>query len=175
MDAIIAGIGTVLADNPQLTVRPPGARTPTRIVLDSQGRIHDDSILVQTARTTPTLIAVTDRIPATKKAELLAHGCEVLIVPDAQGRVGIDALLEELGRRRFTNVLVEGGSEILGSFLDARAIDEVHVFIAPLLIGGSTGVGAMGGTGSLKIAQALKLAEWRHEVVDGDLYVHGWR
>jgi diaminohydroxyphosphoribosylaminopyrimidine deaminase/5-amino-6-(5-phosphoribosylamino)uracil reductase len=175
MDAIIAGIGTVLADDPQLTARPPGPRTPTRIVLDSQGRIHEDAIVVQTARVTPTILATTERMPPAKRAALQGHGCEVLILPDHKGRVSVEALLEELGRRRFTNVLVEGGSGVFGAFLDAAALNELHVFIAPRLIGGAMATSAVGGAGVQYMAEALRLAEWTHEVLDGDLYVHGWR
>ncbi len=175
MDAILAGIGTVLTDNPQLTARPPGPRTPARIILDSQGRIHDDAIVVQTARLTPTILAATERMPQSKRAALQNHGCEVLILPDDHGRGSVDALLAELGRRRFTNVLVEGGSGVFGAFLDAAAIDELHVFIAPRLIGGAMATSGIGGHGVQHIAEALRLAEWRHEVLDGDLYMHGWR
>jgi diaminohydroxyphosphoribosylaminopyrimidine deaminase/5-amino-6-(5-phosphoribosylamino)uracil reductase len=175
MDAILAGIGTVLADNPQLTVRPPGPRTPVRIVLDSQGRIHEDAILVQTARVTPMILAATERMPQAERASLHAHGCEVLILPDHHGRVSVDALLMELGRRRFTNVLVEGGSGIFGAFLDAKAIDEFHVFIAPRLAGGAAATPAIGGEGVQHMTEALRLAEWTYQEMDGDLYVHGWR
>jgi diaminohydroxyphosphoribosylaminopyrimidine deaminase/5-amino-6-(5-phosphoribosylamino)uracil reductase len=175
MDAIVAGIGTVLADNPQLTARPPGPRTPVRIVLDSQGRIPDDSILVQTARITPTILAATERMPETKRKVLQGHGCEVLILPEFQGRVGVDALLTELGRRRFTHVLVEGGSGVFGAFLDAAAFDEFHVFLAPLLAGGATATSAVGGQGVEKMAEALRLSEWTYQNVDGDLYIHARR
>jgi diaminohydroxyphosphoribosylaminopyrimidine deaminase/5-amino-6-(5-phosphoribosylamino)uracil reductase len=175
MDAIVAGIGTVLADNPQLTARPPGPRTPVRVILDSQGRIHDDAILVQTARATPTLIAGTERIPKERRTALQAHGCEVLILPEVHGRTSIVALLDELGRRRFTNVLVEGGSGVLGSFRDRAAMDELHVFISPRLAGGASATGAVGGTGAKRMADAMHLTEWRHEILDGDLYVHGRR
>jgi diaminohydroxyphosphoribosylaminopyrimidine deaminase/5-amino-6-(5-phosphoribosylamino)uracil reductase len=174
MDAIVAGIGTVLADNPQLTARPPGPRTPARIVLDSQGRIHEDCILVQTARDTPTLVATTERIPHAKRAALQDRGCEVMILPAVHGRASTEALLAELGRRRFTNVLVEGGSGVFGSFLDVGAIDEFHVFIAPRLAGGTGATSAVGGTGVERMAEALKLAEWTHEGIDGDLYVHAF-
>lgn len=174
MDAILAGIGTVLADNPQLTARPPGPRTPARIILDSQGHIHEDAIVVQTARITPTILAATERMPPAKRAALQTHGCEVLILPDHQGQVSVDALLMELGRRRFTNVLVEGGSGVFGAFLDAAVLDELHVFIAPRLIGGAMATSAVGGKGVQLMAEALRLAGWTHEVLDGDLYVHGW-
>jgi diaminohydroxyphosphoribosylaminopyrimidine deaminase/5-amino-6-(5-phosphoribosylamino)uracil reductase len=84
-------------------------------------------------------------------------------------------LLQELGRRRMTNILVEGGSEVFGSFRDANAIDEVHVFVAPSLAGGSAARSPMAGTGIEKIAEALRLADWKIEPIGGDLYVHGWR
>src|SRR5579883_2141804 len=175
MDAIIAGIGTVLADNPQLTARLPGPRIPTRIVLDSHGRIHDDAVLVQTARSTPTIIAGTERMHQTRRDALEAHGCEVLILPEDSGRVCVDALLAEMGRRRFTNVLVEGGSGVLGAFFDAAAIDEFHVFIAPRLVGGALATSAIGGNGVQHMTEALQVSEWKHEEIDGDLYVHGRR
>ena len=175
MDAIIVGIGTVLADNPQLTARPPGPRIPARIVLDSQGRIHDDAILVQTARVAPTILAATARLPDARRIALQGHGCEVLILPEHDGRVSVDVLLSELGRRRFTNVLVEGGSGVFGAYLDAAAIDELHIFIAPRLAGGAAATSAVGGHGVDKMAEALRLSEWTYRKMDGDLYVHGWR
>jgi diaminohydroxyphosphoribosylaminopyrimidine deaminase / 5-amino-6-(5-phosphoribosylamino)uracil reductase len=174
VDAVIVGLGTALADDPQLTARPPGPRTAARVVLDGRGRLPADSLLARTAKSVPTLVA-TANIPPAKSAELQACGCEVLPLPAADGRPDVDALLAELGRRRFTNVLVEGGSGVLGSFLDARAVDEVHVFIAPRLAGGAQALTPVGGTGVEKIAEALTLAECRVEVVQGDVYVHGWR
>jgi diaminohydroxyphosphoribosylaminopyrimidine deaminase/5-amino-6-(5-phosphoribosylamino)uracil reductase len=172
MDAIIIGIGTALSDNPLLTARPPGPRTPCRIVLDVQGRLPVASQLVSTARETPTLIATGaegERIELLREA-----GCEILALPSAEGNIDVKALLAELGRRRWTNVLVEGGAAVLGSFLDARAIDEVHVFIAPRLLGGSAAKTAIGGHGIGKVAEALALAQWGVETIGDDLLVHGW-
>jgi diaminohydroxyphosphoribosylaminopyrimidine deaminase/5-amino-6-(5-phosphoribosylamino)uracil reductase len=93
----------------------------------------------------------------------------VLAVPD------VPALLDEMGRRRMTNVLVEGGAGVLGSFLDAGEIDEVHAFIAPRLAGGTAAKTPIGGRGVEKIAGALSLAEWRVEMIEGDVYLHGRR
>lgn len=174
MDAILVGLGTVRADNPQLTARPPGPRTPARIVLDSRGRIDDDAFLVQTARVTPTILAATDRIPDVRRTALEAQGCEVLILPAVDERVSATALLAELGRRRFTNVLIEGGSGVFGAFLDAASLDELHVFLAPRLVGGAAAASAVGGRGVDKMTEALHLAEWTYREMDGDLYVHGW-
>jgi diaminohydroxyphosphoribosylaminopyrimidine deaminase / 5-amino-6-(5-phosphoribosylamino)uracil reductase len=166
MDALIIGSGTALADDPLLTARPPGPRTPTRVVLDRRGRLSTASQLAWTARQTPTLIATTDAGAAAAQP-LRESGCEVASLPS------VAALLDELGKRRMTNVLVEGGSAVLGSFLDAHAVDEVHVFIAPILAGGSDALTALGGEGVRCLADAVRLAEWNVENLDGDFYVHG--
>src|SRR5262249_34016937 len=119
MDAIVVGIGTALADDPLLTARPPGPRTAVRIVLDSHARLPRTAALAETARATPTLVGPAADAPGQAAAGLLAAGCEVISLPAARGRPAVAPLLDELGRRRMTNVLVEGGSEVLGGFLDA--------------------------------------------------------
>src|SRR5262249_31358602 len=106
------------------------------------------SQLVRTAREIPTLIATAE----TSSIGLPDLGCEVLELPSADGRVALPALLDEMGRRRMTNVLVEGGSGVLGAFLATRAIDEVHVFIAPKLIGGAEAKTPIEGPGVLRIS-----------------------
>jgi diaminohydroxyphosphoribosylaminopyrimidine deaminase/5-amino-6-(5-phosphoribosylamino)uracil reductase len=175
VDAIVVGIGTVLADNPELTARPPGPRTATRVVLAGQGRLPADCLLARTARSVPTLVATATGLPADRRQALEALGCEVLPLPDAHGWPELGALLDELGRRRFTNVLVEGGSAVLGSLRDGGLIDEVHVFIAPRLVGGEEAWSPVGGHGVERLGEALPLAECRVETIDGDLYVHGRR
>jgi diaminohydroxyphosphoribosylaminopyrimidine deaminase/5-amino-6-(5-phosphoribosylamino)uracil reductase len=165
MDALVVGIGTVLADDPLLTARPPGPRTPARVVLDQRGRTPPTSHLARTARETPTWIVTRGGAAD----QLAALGCEVLDLPD------VEALLDEMGRRRMTNVLVEGGAGVHGRFLDARAIDEVHVFIAPRLVGGAQAKTPIAGAGAEKMAEALALAQWHAEMIEGDVYLHGWR
>ncbi len=174
MDAILVGVGTVLADDPQLTARPPGPRTACRVVLDSRGRLPSSANLVRTAGTIPTLVATTDQLPSDRAAELMAAGCEVLRLPALDGQPSLPALLAELGRRRLTNLLVEGGSGVLGSFRDEGLLDEVHVFLAPRLAGGRMAPGPVGGHGVATIAEALPLAEWEVEQIEGDVLVHGW-
>jgi diaminohydroxyphosphoribosylaminopyrimidine deaminase/5-amino-6-(5-phosphoribosylamino)uracil reductase len=168
MDAIVVGIGTVLADDPLLTARPPDPRTPTRIVLDSHGRTPLSSKLVQTARETPTMIATAE----SGANELQNHGCTILSLPEAGGRVSVPALLDELGRRRMTNILVEGGSGVLGAFRDAGEIDEVHVAIAPCLAGGADAKTPVAGHGIKWIADALSLSEVSVGSLDGDVLIH---
>ena len=171
MDAIIVGIGTVLADDPLLTARPAGPRTPARVVLDTKGRIPTKSQLVRTAKAAPTIVVTAGAAPRT--SELRDLGCEVLSLSPSDGRPDVRALLDELGRRRMTNVLVEGGSKVLGAFLDAAALDEAHVFIAAKLLGGEQAATPLGGAGHATIAEALTLADCRVEMVEGDFYLHG--
>jgi diaminohydroxyphosphoribosylaminopyrimidine deaminase/5-amino-6-(5-phosphoribosylamino)uracil reductase len=170
MDAVIVGIGTALVDNPLLTVRPPGCRVPTRIVLDSQGRLPPDSQLVRTAQEWPMLLVTAVEIPPSDA--LRAAGCEVLTLEGERGRPSLSQLLENLGKRRMTNVLVEGGAEVLGSFMDAGVVDEVWAFVAPLIVGG-LGKTPVGGVGVAKMAESLSLRERRIEVLDEDVLVHG--
>jgi diaminohydroxyphosphoribosylaminopyrimidine deaminase/5-amino-6-(5-phosphoribosylamino)uracil reductase len=171
VDAVVVGAGTALHDDPLLTARPPGPRVATRVVLDSTGRLPLEGRLVQTAREAPTLLATTGRLEAERRRLYEERGVEVLELPGPNPEVA--ALLDELGRRRFTNVLVEGGGAVLGSFLDAGEIDELHVFIAPRLAGGAAAPGPLLGIGVETIGAAQQVAEWSVRDVDGDLYVHG--
>jgi diaminohydroxyphosphoribosylaminopyrimidine deaminase/5-amino-6-(5-phosphoribosylamino)uracil reductase len=161
MDAIIVGAGTVRADNPLLTARPAGPRTATRIVLTRSGNIPHDCQLMDTFRQVPVMIA------GPNEEEMRFLGLDYVKAES------IPALLAELGRRRFTNVLVEGGADVLGGFHDAWLIDEVHVFIAPILAGGSAALGPVGGPGVRRIRDALQLDEWTCEPSGPDWYVHG--
>jgi diaminohydroxyphosphoribosylaminopyrimidine deaminase / 5-amino-6-(5-phosphoribosylamino)uracil reductase len=125
------------------------------------------------------VIVASSDAPQEKLEQLIAAGCQILLVPaqcDAETshcRADINLLLAELGRRQVTNVLVEGGSELLGSFFDARAVDEVHAFIAPKLIGGSGAPAPIGGTGVEKIAAGLALVDPQIRHSGDDLYIQG--
>jgi diaminohydroxyphosphoribosylaminopyrimidine deaminase/5-amino-6-(5-phosphoribosylamino)uracil reductase len=168
MDAIVVGIGTALADDPLLTARPPGPRTATRVVLDSRARLPLTAQLSTTARQAPTLVVVGKNADSARRQGLEAAGCKVLQLPDEC--VSVAALLDELGRCRCTNLLVEGGAEVLGSFLDARAIDEAHVFVASKLVGGA-GKSPFAGCGIERVADALQFSQQRIEPIDGDVYL----
>lgn len=172
VDAVLVGIGTALADDPLLTARPPGPRTPARLVLDSAGRLPLSSKLVRTAHEVPVVVAVTGQASDERLAALEAAGCEVLRFA-GQAMVPIGLLLEEMGRRRWTNVLVEGGSQVLGELLDAGEIDRVEAFIAPILEGGSHGFQPFRGTGLSQMASALRLEDREVVQVDGDVLVRG--
>ncbi len=172
MDAIVVGIGTALADDPQLTARPPGPRTPTRVVLDSAARLPLDGKLATTAREIPVWVAVTRRAPVERVEALRALGCEILDFP-GEGPVPVELLLGELGRRGATNLLVEGGSQVLGAFFEAGQVDEVEVYLAPLIEGGSHGFTPVAGSGVSKMTEALRLARQEINVVGSDVRVKG--
>jgi diaminohydroxyphosphoribosylaminopyrimidine deaminase / 5-amino-6-(5-phosphoribosylamino)uracil reductase len=171
MDAIMVGRETAARDDPLLTARPPGPRTAVRVVLDTRASLGSDSQLVRTARETPVLVAVGQESSASDQSRLRNAGCEVFLCEGPSPAARLDALLAELGRRRLTNVLVEGGARLLGSLLDARQIDEVHVFIAPKLLGGADAPAAIAGTGIAAIGEALRLEAAEVRRVADDTYI----
>ena len=174
MDAIVVGRGTAEQDDPLMTARPAGVRTPTRIVLDSQAVLSLKSQLVRTSSDAPVLVAVEANAPEARCHALRETGIEVWQAPSAA--VSLQdrwlALLDELGRRQMTNILVEGGAKVLGALLDAGEIDEVHAFIAPKLIGGA-GPSPLRGEGRALMADALRLTSPKIEMLGEDVYVSG--
>ncbi|MCD6404860.1 MAG: bifunctional diaminohydroxyphosphoribosylaminopyrimidine deaminase/5-amino-6-(5-phosphoribosylamino)uracil reductase RibD, partial [Planctomycetes bacterium] len=134
VDAIVVGAGTALADDPLLTARPPGRRTPARVILDSRARLSVESKLVGTVNEAGLIVAATKAAPARRVKALRAAGAEVIILPGG-ARIDVVALGRELAAREMTNILVEGGAEVLGSFFAARLVDECVVFVAPTLAG----------------------------------------
>lgn len=173
MDAIMIGRETARRDDPLLTARPPGPRTPLRIVMDTHGSQSSDSQLVRTAQSVPLMVAVGSESLERDRCRLRAEGCEVWVGHAETHHSRLDALLDELGRRRMTNVLVEGGGRMLGSLLDHRQLDEIHVFIAPKLVGGAASPVPTAGEGVDQIAEALMLPSPQVEWLAGDIYIRG--
>jgi diaminohydroxyphosphoribosylaminopyrimidine deaminase/5-amino-6-(5-phosphoribosylamino)uracil reductase len=176
MDAIIVGAGTAQKDDPLLTTRPPGPRTATRIVVDSQARLSLTSQLVRTVSEAPLLVATQSDAPAENVRQLTQHGAEVLQLPSSHaGGVDLDGLLVELGRRQFTHVLFEGGSRLFGSLFDGGDVDEVHVFIAPKIVGGADAPSAVASRGFASIDSASTFESVRVERIGDDVYITGRR
>lgn len=146
--AIMAGIGTVLTDDPMLNCRLENGRDPIRIICDSQLRTPADSNIVRTAGEISTIIATAsnddDRI-----TELESRGCEVLICGDSEtGRVDLRRLMQILGERRIDSVLIEGGAELNWSALETGIVDKVQTYIAPKIFGGTGAKSPVGGLGA---------------------------
>ncbi len=151
--AIIAGAGTIIADDPALTARTDrGTGTPLRIVLDSKARTSPGAKVYERSGK-GALLATTDAAPAARLAAFKQMGVEVLVLPaDDAGRPDLHALLGALHGRNIISVLVEGGGEVLGGFFDADLLDEIDIFIAPKLFGG--GKPAFGGNGVDRLIEA---------------------
>ena len=176
VDAIVIGRRTAQLDDPLLTARPAEGTPPrmaVRVVLDSQARLASFSQLVRTARQFPTLIAAGPDADEKDLRRLAEAGCEVLPFAATSHYERLLALLDELGRRRMTNILVEGGSQLLGTLLDARQLDEAHVFIAPRLFGGEKALTPLGGAGAEQVTEGLHLVGVQVHALGGDMYVHG--
>jgi diaminohydroxyphosphoribosylaminopyrimidine deaminase / 5-amino-6-(5-phosphoribosylamino)uracil reductase len=172
MDAIIVGRGTVVMDDPLLTARPRGPRVATRVVVSASGQVPETCQLLATAQEAP-VVVYTHMDNAGKLANWVAAGAKLNLVESEGSELSIDAILADLGRQRFTNVLVEGGAGLLGAFLDARAADEVHVFVAPNIVGGALALSPVGGVGVARIAEAMSLAEFTAMPSGEDVYLHG--
>lgn len=154
VDAVVAGVETVLADDPDLTarlVRP--VRQATRIILDSRLRTPPTARVVRTARKSPTLIATGPQgwSLSRRRRGLDKAGCEVVQFPIRNGGVDLKRLASMLHSRGMTNVLVEGGGKVLGQFLQLNLADEAMVFVAPRLIGGETAPGPLRNLGPAKV------------------------
>lgn len=173
MDGILVGIGTALADDPMLTARPAGPKVATRIILDSMARLPLTSKLVESISEAPVLDVVTQSAPADRIAALQRAGVEVVVLPHSTHGPSLEALAQELGRRRMTNMLVEGGEKTLGAFFDEALIDEVHVFIAPKLVGGAHAKSPIGGVGQEQISERPSIEFSSTTSVGDDLYIHG--
>jgi diaminohydroxyphosphoribosylaminopyrimidine deaminase/5-amino-6-(5-phosphoribosylamino)uracil reductase len=171
-DAVAVGIGTAMSDDPQLTARVEGVyRQPRRVVFDAEARLPLGSVLVQSARDTPVTVICSRAASRTAVTGLEAAGVEVLTVRGETEPARICAGLSELGELDVQSVLLEGGPHLAGAFFDARQVDEARVFVAPMLVGGSRGRGALDGQGVEMIGDAPRAISTSVEQVDGDVLV----
>ena len=166
VDAVLVGRGTVIADDPLLTARPAGPRVAARAVLSASGELPVRSQLADTARDVPVIVFTRAGNEVRLKGWADA-GAEVVALADCT----VPAILSDLGRRRFTNVLVEGGAGVLGAFHDADGIDEVRAYIAPKLVGGVTAPGPMAGQGFARIADSTRFDEVSVTAVGSDVCI----
>ena len=173
-DGVMVGIGTVLADDPALTVRldPPWPREPLRIVVDSGARLPLAARLIDSGTPARAVVAVADEAPAERVARLEARGVTVLSCKSRDGRVDPADLCARLFALDVTGVLLEGGSELNGAFIEAGLVDRVAIFIAPLLIGGATAPTAVGGHGRL-LSEAIRLHSLEARPVGPDWLIEG--
>ncbi len=184
MDAVLVGVGTVLRDDPQLTVRlgstdgsGRAARQPLRVVLDSTLRTPFSARVLQpsgSARSpVRTVVITTAKAPKRRIERLRARGVSVLVVPGRRGRVSLRACLEQLGQLGITGVLIEGGSEVNAAALREGLVNRVMLYVAPCLLGGQDAKGMIGGRTPTQLEDSIRLSELRVRRVGTDYLIEG--
>lgn len=178
-DAVAVGIGTALADDPRLTVRelsllPEGRSSPIRLVFDTHLRLPLSARLVQTAKEVPTWVLAGADAPEDAEQALVDAGCVVLRAPtSAEGRVDVTAAMRLCASQGIVSILVEGGAELAGSLLASRVPDELHAFVAPILLGPRGRPGAVDWAGPDTPVEAPRIVDPRWELCGRDAYVSG--
>jgi len=177
-DAIMAGVNTVLADDPRLTARSCGGRggvsrkQPLRVIVDGKGRTPLTAQVF--SKPGKTLLALGKLAMPEEKSAFAQVDAELLELPSAGGLVDLEKLLKTLGEREITSVLVEGGGILLGSLFDCGLVDKVIAFIAPIIIGGKEAKTAVGGKGVDKVVNSIKLEHIKLEKLGEDLMISGY-
>ncbi len=171
-DAVAVGIGTALADDPQLTARlPEQVRQPRRVVFDSLARLPISSKLVADARLSPLTVVVSRAAPRACTDTLASHGVDVVVATGENEPARIRSALEQLGADGISSILLEGGPHLAGVFLDADEVDEIRLFLAPLVLGGRTARDPLEGDGVERIADAVHALSLDCASVGEDLLV----
>ncbi len=175
-DAIMVGINTVLVDNPRLTQRigKRGGFTekqPLRVIVDSKCRIPLDARVFKMPG--KTLIAVAE-VDTLKKNKLTQMGVQIMELPADDGKVDLPKLLQNLGKKEISNILVEGGGTLLGSFIDQKLADKIVIFISPVIIGGKEALSPIGGKGIQTMTEALRLSRVKMKLFGDDALVMGY-
>lgn len=169
--SVLVGVGTAVADDPELSVRHVSGRNPIPIVLDPSGRIPEGARLLGSDTSA---IVVTSSMSAAKEHTLTSRGVRVWRLPLREGLLDLPLLLTRLGEAKIDSVLVEGGGETAARFVEAGLVDKVAIFIAPMLIGGREARPAIGGLGAASISEAWRLRDVSVGRLTEDIYVTGY-
>lgn len=171
--AIMVGIGTVLADDPSLTTRREGREGvhPIPIIVDSTARIPLQAKVLHGPTGVSPILATTAAAPPEKLRQLQALGCQVKVLPEAENGVDLQELMRVLGSRGIDSILLEGGGELAASALHSGIVDEVQTIIAPKILGGRTARTPVGGTGIVRLDQAIALSYQEVRQLGEDLLI----
>jgi diaminohydroxyphosphoribosylaminopyrimidine deaminase/5-amino-6-(5-phosphoribosylamino)uracil reductase len=174
-DGIIVGVNTILQDDPLLTVRYAKARrTPVRIVLDTMAHTPMTASVVRTASREPTIIVVGAKAPHKRRKALESAGCEVLQIGTKRKRfINLKNLLQALGERSFTTILIEGGGEVIASAFEDDVVDRILCFVAPKIVGGRLAKSPVEGVGIRAIRDALRLEEVKLKRLGDTILIDG--
>jgi diaminohydroxyphosphoribosylaminopyrimidine deaminase/5-amino-6-(5-phosphoribosylamino)uracil reductase len=171
-DAVAVGIGTALVDDPQLNARIPGvARQPRRVVFDSEGRLPLDSQLVRGAPELPLTVVVGRAASRLQTDALEAADAEVIVATGENEPARVRSALDQLGAAEVTSILLEGGPKLAGAFLDAGELDELRLFLAPVVLGGSSARDPLEGEGVERIAEATRALALDVERIADDVLI----
>jgi diaminohydroxyphosphoribosylaminopyrimidine deaminase/5-amino-6-(5-phosphoribosylamino)uracil reductase len=171
-DAVVVGIGTALADDPQLTARVDGDfLQPARVVFDSEARLPLDSQLVRGAHEVPLIVVVSRAASRLATDALEAAGVEVIVATGENEPARVRSALDQLGAIGITSILLEGGPHLAGAFLDAGEVDEIRLFIAPVVVGGSNARDPLEGEGAERIAEAIRALRLDVERIGDDVLI----
>jgi diaminohydroxyphosphoribosylaminopyrimidine deaminase/5-amino-6-(5-phosphoribosylamino)uracil reductase len=173
VDGVVVGIGTVLRDDPMLTVRIRGGRDPYRIIFDSRLRIPENARVVDLSPSR-TIVATTEMASQDKIERLRRKGVRVLISDSKSGKVDLKSSLFKLGELGLMSLLVEGGSQINGSFLDQGLIDKIFLFLSPKLIGDPLAPGIFGGSGVASLKETISVKDLKVKKIGEDILVEGY-
>jgi len=173
VDGVVVGIGTVLKDDPTLTARIRGGRDPYRVVFDSRLRIPENAKMVDLSPS-KTIIATTEMASQDKIERLRKKGVRILISDSKSGKVDLKFSLLKLGEMGMMSLLLEGGSQLSGSFLDQRLIDKILLFLSPKLIGDPEAPGIFGGVGIASLKEAIAVKDLRVRKMGEDLLLEGY-
>jgi diaminohydroxyphosphoribosylaminopyrimidine deaminase/5-amino-6-(5-phosphoribosylamino)uracil reductase len=175
-DAVAVGVGTALTDDPLLTSRDteparPVEQQPRRVVFDSLGRLPLESQLLRDARRVPLTVVVSRAAPRGATDTLEAHGADVIVATGENEPARVCSALDQLGAGGITSILLEGGPHLAGAFLDAGEIDEIRLFLAPVVLGGRTARDPLEGEGVEQIADAVRALTLDCSRIDDDLLI----
>jgi diaminohydroxyphosphoribosylaminopyrimidine deaminase / 5-amino-6-(5-phosphoribosylamino)uracil reductase len=171
-DAVAVGIGTAVADDPLLTARIRGAdRQPTRVVFDSQAHLPLDSALVSSIDEAPLIVICAPEAASARRDALERAGVDVIVAPGRTSGARLESGLDELGRREIQDLFVEGGPTLAGALFDAGEIDQVRLFVAPVLVGAAQARAVLEGEGVSRIAEGVRPLDTSFDQVGEDLLV----
>jgi diaminohydroxyphosphoribosylaminopyrimidine deaminase/5-amino-6-(5-phosphoribosylamino)uracil reductase len=171
-DAVVVGIGTALADDPQLTARVEGDfHQPAHVVFDSEARLPLDSQLVRGTLDVPLIVVVSRAASRLATDALEAAGADVIVATGENEPARVRSALDQLGGRGMISILLEGGPHLAGAFLDAGEVDEIRLFLAPVVVGGSNARDPLEGEGAELIAEATRALSLDVERIGDDVLV----
>jgi len=176
VDGILVGVGTVMADDPLLNTRLKKGRgkDPVRIIVDTHLRIPVNARVLAHPHGSETLIAVSEDVPSRRIERLKTKGISFLVCPKKEGRIDLIALMDMLGNRSITSVLLEGGATLMGAMIRDKLVDKFCIFKAPKILGGSDGRPMALGQGPSKMDQSIPLKDIRIKRFGDDLLITGY-